>query len=328
MTMRIALTVIGQSCTLWQGPLRAALLDGDAGPLLARAQTQLDAGADALDLNAGLGDGAASTALPADAVLAAAAMALRAAGIAAPLALDCGDPRVIERVLIALAMRNAAPAAYIANAIEVDAAGRPATSEAHALLAAAATRGAGIVISPRALLIDGADAGDATQERAAMCASHALAAAHAAGCTGPVYIDALAMPVTYDPAATAAVWSRVRGFATVAGVSPLLAVGNTTHGIDDPPRRAALRRLYAAIACGTGVRALIVPVEDRALMTMLRAFRSGSAPPDTEQQWLATAAEASAAGASLPEPPSVVRGQADPLHAMHAADALLRVRSP
>ena len=80
---------------------------------------------------------------------------------------------------------------------------------------------------------------------------------------------------------------------------PLLAAGNVGHVPDAaPPLRDALRALYAAVARGAGVEALIAPLEQPSLL--IAADEAGDAPADPAGRWLHAAREAAARG----EPPS------------------------
>ena len=82
---------------------------------------------------------------------------------------------------------------------------------------------------------------------------------------------------------------------------PLLAAGNVGYVADaSPPLRAALRALYAAVACGAGVEALIAPLEQPSLL--VAAACGGPPPGNAAGHWLHSAARAAARGEPPPRP--------------------------
>jgi hypothetical protein len=299
--------LIGQSLELWRGPLATVVAARNGSALKAAARSQLDAGAQALDVNAG----AASLASE----LAWAASSLGAALPGVPLLLDCGD---IEALAGALRATTAAATAVdprhvgplVANAF------RPGDAAADALVDAAAAAGAGLVLSPAEL--DSALWADVPREPRPAEALAALLVrsrehALAGGVEGPLLADALAYPPALDAARCARSLATLRLLAAGdAALVPLVAVGNVGHGAPGA-LRPALRRLYAAAALGAGARALILPVEDRALVTTISALdrlpsRKVSRPPGeaptAELPWLRRVARAAAGGRSLPAPPA------------------------
>ncbi len=311
--------LIGQSLELWRGPLAAAAAARNGAALEAAARAQLDAGARALDVNAGARDELAP-----ELAWAAGALAVALPGV--PLLLDCGDGRAL-----AAALRAAAETAggergevgaeadarrrsrLVANAL------RPGDAAAGALLDAAAASGAGLVLSPAEL--DGAARADPPPAEAVALLLRARERARAAGVGGPLFADALAYPPAADAArcarslatlrALAAAGAREAGRATLV---PLVAVGNVGHGAP-AELRPALRRLYAAAALGAGARALLLPVEDRALVDVVGALAPLAAPmgrratrppggtaPAAELPWLRRVARAASSGHPLPAP--------------------------
>lgn len=305
--------LVGQSLELWRDAAARAPSRLEARRELERsARRQLDAGAGALDLNAGSGGDLAAE-------LGACAGLLAGAFPDVPLFLDCGDAGALAGAL--LAASQAAPdraAPLVANSL------RAGDRGSESLLRAAAWAGAGLVISPR----------DADGEGAPAAVAPLLAGIEAlgrrarqAGVRGPLFADALAYPPLGDPARCRRSLALLRALRdSSAGLVPLVAAGNVGHGAPGPLRRA-LRRLYAAAALGAGARALILPVEDRSLVALVRELTSARAPgsrpaapigggPARELPWLRRVARAAAAGGDLPAPPA--RGGAQAQRAWEA----------
>ena len=299
--------LVGQSLEIWRDAAAPAPSRLEARQELERsARRQLDAGAGALDLNAGsAGDLAAE--------LGACAGLLAGAFPDVPLFLDCGDAGALAGALLAASQAAPGrPGPLVANSLRADDRG------SESLLRAAAWAGAGLVISPR----------DADGEGPAVAVAPLLARidalgrrAHGAGVRGPLFADALAYPPLGDPARCRRSLALLRALRdSPAGPIPLVAPGNVGHGAPGPLRRA-LRRLYTAAALGAGARALILPVEDRALVALVRELTSagarGSRPGAPvagglawELPWLRRVARSAAAADELPAPPARAGAQA------------------
>ncbi len=271
--------LVGQSLELWREPLAEALHRRDPGPLVARARRQLEAARAAgvervaLDLNLGLGEGVAPARLAN--ALAWAAAAIRGAAPGLALWLDCGSHEALTAVV------GEIPPPITVNAVFLD---RPGARD---LLDAASTVGAGVVVSPA-----GRAAGDL--EALLHAASEARALLAGAG-LAEAWFDCLAAP---PPASPGRALDLVRALAATSSATPrlrpLLAAGNVGHVPDAaPPLRDALRALYAAVARGAGVEALIAPLEQPSLLI---AAAAGDAPADPARRWLQAAARG--------EPPS------------------------
>lgn len=166
--------LVGQSLELWRDPLRLAVLAGNYAPLVERTRAQLDLGAHALDVNLGAsGD---------PAVFRGALAAIREAAPDVPLFLDTADARALATGL------GVVRGPVVANAV-------PLTDpDAPALLEAAASAGAGVVLTPR--LADRAD--PAPVELLVRLLEDGVEQAHTAGVSGPVYLDCLAFPPAHD----------------------------------------------------------------------------------------------------------------------------------
>ena len=273
--------LVGQSLELWRPPLSGALRRRDPGPLVARARRQLEAARGAalpaaLDLNLGLGDGVAPARLANDLVWAASAIRGAAPGVA--IWLDCGSHEALTAALAEI------PPPVTVNAVF------PARSGARELLAAAAEAGAGVVVSP-------ADRAGADLDALLHATAHARELLAESG-LGEAWFDCLAAP---PPAPPGRALGLVRALASgdeTPRLRPLLAAGNAGYVAEaPPPLRAALRALYAAVACGAGVEALIAPLEQPSLL--VAAACGGPPPGNAAGRWLHAAARASARG----EPP-------------------------
>ncbi|MDA1240080.1 MAG: hypothetical protein O2798_04470 [Chloroflexi bacterium] len=236
--------LIGQSLTLHRGPLVEAVQARDPAPLVERARRQIDAGAEALDVNIGVNIGRANG----DGGLIWAVQALREHGINLPLWLDCADTEVVASAL--RQCRDGSP--LVANGLPI---GDREHDGEQALLEAVAEGGHGLVVSPRLTHSNAPPA----RVRAI---SKAVERARAASVTGPCYADALAWPPATDPRACSRSLELLALIASeLPGVEPVAAVGNVSHGL--PPQVARFARaLYAGQAVRSGARALMLPVED------------------------------------------------------------------
>ena len=274
--------LIGQSLELWRDPLKAAVTSGDLDAVAAVARRQLELGAHALDGNLGAsGD---------PAVHRAALAAIRHAAPDVPLFLDTADARALTGGL------GVVRGPVVTNAV-------PATDpDAPALLEAAARVGAGVVLTPR--LADRAD--PAPLEVLVRLLEDGVEQARAAGVSGPIYLDCLAFPPAHDRPRALRSIGLLRFLAhraTHGGTDavPLVAVGNVGHGAPDR-LRPALRRIYAALALGAGAHALILPVEDVALLDAIAVIEDARDPADASERWLAALASAVRDGTRLPPP--------------------------
>ena len=266
--------LVGQSLELWRPPLAGALRRRDPAPLQARAARQIAAGAHALDLNLGAGSGAASASaasLAAD--LAWAAAATREAAPDVALWLDCAD-------VAALALAVAAvPPPVVANAAPLD-----GSTRARDLLAAAAASGAGVVLSPAPLEAAGAAAAPPSLDALLAAAAEARGLLAAAG-LAEAWFDCLAYPAATDAPRARRSLALVRALAADEArlrLRPLLAVGNVAHGTASP-LRPGVRRVYARAAAAAGAEALILPVEQPALIDAVAAATRAAGPvsPDS-----------------------------------------------
>lgn len=292
--------VIGQSLECWRPPLSAAVAQRDPAPLLARARRQLDAGALALDVNFG----AQQRAGLADDLIWSAGI-LREALPGVPLFPDCGD---LEALTAAVA---ATPGPAVANAVPLDG---PPPPEVAALLAAIAASGAGAVFSPRAAdRVDGA-------EVIVRAAEEARVLAHDAGVKGPLYLDCLAYPPALYPerCRRSLAWLRALREAGVAGIAPLVAVGNVGHGVADDSRDA-LAAIYVVLAIASGVETLLMRAEDSLLMSLVAVMESHCPPASNLERWaLAVQARPAEAALTLPPPGAKARAVWDLLAKMQS----------
>ncbi len=283
-----AVLLVGQSLELHRQPLAAALAGRAPAPLRARAGAQVHAGADALDLNAGV-DGRADD-------LAWAAALLRPEHPGVPLFLDAADPATLAAALDACA-RAGVVGPLVANALPAEDVRAPGGA---ALVRAAAAYGADLVIAPRHLDRDGVAAPDALAESA----REAVAAARTAGVSGWCYVDCLAYPPALDPVRARRSLALLRTLRGHDAAVPLVAVGNVGHGAP-AELRGWLRVAYAAAAVGAGAGALLLPVEEPSVMAAVALARGARTPADADpvEGWLAVVAAAAAAGTRVPPAP-------------------------
>ncbi|MEZ4552465.1 MAG: hypothetical protein R3B59_00995 [Dehalococcoidia bacterium] len=254
--------VIGQSIECWRPPLADAVAGRDAAPLVARGRKQADAGAAALDVNFGA---IGRPGLVGDLVWA--ASVLRAELPEVTLFLDCGDHDALVEAAPSV------PGPIVVNAISVPAADP-------ALIEASATAGAGVVFSPRRADRSDDDGAilDAAQTAADMMAGSDV--------TGPAYLDCL----TYPPATNlercrrSLRWVAALRESGPARIEPLVAVGNLGHGATRE-RRRPLRMVYVALAAAAGAGAMILPVEDAELMSLVRALDGLHDPRSDFEAW-------------------------------------------
>ena len=303
--------LVGQSLELWRARLRDALRRRDPLPLLARAERQLAAaraaGATsvALDLNLGAGLDADPERLAEDLAWSATAIRERHPGL--PLWLDCGSQEGLAAALPKIAPPLVANASFC---------GRPGARE---LLAAVATAGAGVVVSPAARDEPAAPASLDELLRAAEDARAALAAAG----LGEAWFDCLAYPAPAPPERALALVRTLAAEAdTAPRLRPLLAAGNAGHGTHGTPGplRDALRALYAAAAAGAGVAALLAPLEQPSLHDAVAVATRARPPRDPAERWLHAVATAAAAG-DPPPPPDPALTATQP----HLAEAWTRL---
>lgn len=284
--------IVGQSLELHRRPLSDALAAREAAPLVAHARGQIEAGAQALDLNLGVQGQADDFRW--------AAGALRGGGVAAELWLDGGSTAELAAALEGCALAGIA-GPLVANALPAGAALGAAEG---ALLAAAARQGAGLVISPR--MVDRGGIAGAEPEWVVYEAVQAVEHARGWGVPGPHYVDALAWPAMLDPAGCRRSLDLLRRYReAIPYAERLAAVGNVSHGVGREVG-AALRQVYAAAAAGAGATALILPVEE---VPTLRAAHLGTGeatPHDEVEGYLAIVAQAQEAADTPPPPPEDV----------------------
>lgn len=284
--------LIGQSLQFRRGALAGAFARNDRALVAASARAQVEAGAQALDLNFGID--------PPHGEAAWAVAAARTGAPGVPLWIDAGRPAALTAALEACA-RDGVPGPFVANSLP---AGSGMTAGDEALARAAADADAGLVISPRRVDRDGIANGevDWVVHEASLAVDRAL---HL-GVTPPLYLDALAYPALLDPQGVRRSLALLRVYGARDDVVPLAAVGNVAFGA---PRSVAvpLRVLYAAAATGAGARALILPVEDAACMRAVRLALGEVAPADSGEAWLVAVAAWTRDNEPLPPAPEEYR---------------------
>jgi len=281
--------IVGQSMELHRRPLSEALEARAPEPLVKNARLQVEAGAQALDINAGTQGWADDFRWVAG--------ALRRGGITQELWLDAGSAAELAAAIEGFTLAGI-EGPLVANALPAGAALGAAEG---ALLAAAARQGAGLVISPR--MVDRGGVAGAEPQWVVHEAAQAVERARGWGVPGPHYIDALAWPAALDPVGCRRSLILLRSYReAVPYALPLAAVGNVSHGSSNEVG-AALRVLYAAAAAGAGAEALILPVEDRACLRAARLGAGETAPRDAIEGYLVMVAQGAEAGLIAPPPP-------------------------
>ena len=279
--------LIGQSLQFRRGPAARAFAHDDRALIAASVRSQIAAGAEALDLNFGIDPPAAE--LPWAIAVA------RDAAPGVPLWIDAAHPTSISVALEACA-REGIAGPLVVNSLAV---GGETDAADEALLHAAASAGAGLVISPRRVGYDGPADGEVEQvlREASLAADRALSI----GVSPPFFVDALVYPALRDPAGVRRSLTLIRAYGQREDVVPLAAVGNIAFGA---PRELAarLRAVYAASATGVGVGALILPVEDTVCMRAVRLALGGVEPVEADEAWLC--AVAAATQQDRPPPPA------------------------
>lgn len=295
--------LIGQSLELWRPPLADAVRERDAAQLFVAARRELNAGAQAIDVNLGA---ERYPTLRSD--LRWAATTLRGSFPSVPLFIDCGDLPALTEVV-----EHVRPP-LVANAIPV---GHP---DARTLAEAAARNGAGVVCTPWRAARTNAEEGTGV-DALLIDMDEAFELCERAGVRGPRYIDCVAVPATRDMFG----WFRSLAWLRAARLEaprppfvPLVAVGNVGYGA--PYRvRSALLRIYATLAIGAGARALILPVEDRELMHTIEMLTDQRYADDLTEGWLWELAAAAEEGRDRWPPPPQSLPEDDPLHVVYRA---------
>lgn len=284
--------LVGQSLQFRRSALAGAFARDDRALVAESARAQVEAGAQALDLNFGIDP-------PPDEIPWAIAAA-RSAAPDVPLWIDAGRPAAITAAL-AVCARDGVPGPLVANSLPAGTGSSPADE---ALVAAAAAAGAGLVVSPRRVDRDGIANGEVewVMHEASLAADRALAL----GVTPPLFFDALAYPALLDPQGVRRSLALLRVYGRREDVVPLAAVGNVAYGA---PRSVAvpLRVVYAAAATGAGARALILPVEDAACVRAVRLALGEVEPADAGEAWLCAVAAWTRDNEVLPPAPEEYR---------------------
>lgn len=124
--------------------------------------------------------------------------------------------------------------------------------------------------------------------------------AASAGLRGPVYLDCL----TYPPASDlercrrSLRWVAALRDSGPTGVAPLVAIGNLGHGASREECHA-WQMTYVTMTMAAGARAMILPVEDAALVSLVRVLEGHAAPRTAFEEW---AVELCAGGGDVPPP--------------------------
>lgn len=278
--------LVGQSLQFRRGALSSAFAQDDRALVAAAARAQVEAGAQALDLNFGIDPPPDEIPWAVDAV--------RKACPDVPLWVDAGRPSALTAALNAC-VRDGVAGPLVANSLPAGA-GMGVADEA--LVRAAAAAGAGLVVSPRR--VDRDPAGDSDLEPVMHEATEAARGAVALGVSPPFFVDALVYPAMKDPQGVRRSLALLRVFRRRPDLVPLAAVGNIAFGAPGP-LAAALRTVYAAAAAGAGAGALILPVEDAACMRAVRLALGEVTPVGAAEAWLCAVAASTSRG-ELPPP--------------------------
>lgn len=284
--------LVGQSLQFRRGALVGAFARDDRMLVAASARAQVEAGAQALDLNFGID--------PPPDEIPWAVSAVRDAVPGVPLWIDAGRPSTLARALAAC-MRDGVAGPLVVNSLPVGG-GMGAADEA--LIRATAGAGAGLVVSPRRVDRDGVANGEVgwLLQEASEAADHASAQ----GVPPPLYLDALVYPALLDPEGVQRSLALLRVFGARPEAKPLAAVGNIAFGA---PRSVAvpLRIVYAAAATGAGAGALILPVEDAACVRAVHLALGEVEAADAGEAWLCAVAAWTGQNEPLPPAPEEYR---------------------
>lgn len=284
---------IGQSLELRRRPLADPARRDDAA-LVRQARAQLASGAQAIDVNAGLDDP--------DGALIWATAALRAKIPDVELWLDCGDGDALVHALRTL---GAAAGPLVVNAALIDAG-------PERLIEEAALVGASVVLSPRDRNPEVAETAAPAEALLQRIDEGRRLLARVSGLAG-AYVDCLAYPAATHAAHCRRSLELIGRLANDRSLRSLVAVGNVSYGAP-AALHSPLRRLYAAAAVGAQVDALILPVEDRALIAMLDLLAGVREPANGAETWLRDVASPIEAGQS-PPPPHAAALAAEPAFA-------------
>lgn len=284
--------LVGQSLQFRRGALAGAFARDQREAVAASARAQVEAGAQALDLNFGID--------PSLDEIPWATAVVRAACPGVPLWLDVGRASTLTAGLEACA-RHGVTGPLVVNSLP---AGERGTRPAEALMRAAAIGGAGIVISPRN--VEREPSAHDNVERVLAVATEAVDGALALGLSPPFFVDALVYPALKDPSGVRRSLALLRAYRAVPNVIPVAAVGNIAFGAPRPIA-GALRAVYAAVATGAGAGALILAVTDDACMRAVRLALGEMAPADADEAWLCEAAACAARDDVPPRAPDASR---------------------
>ncbi|RJQ11062.1 MAG: hypothetical protein C4558_03590 [Dehalococcoidia bacterium] len=284
--------LVGQSLQFRRGALAGAFAQDNRALVAASARAQVEAGAQALDLNFGIDP-------PPDEIPWGVA-AVRSAVPELPLWIDAGRPSTLTAALQACA-RDGVAGPLVVNSLPT---GMGMSAADEALIRATAAAAAGLVVSPRRVDRDGianSEVGWVMHE-----ASQAADRALALGVLPPLYFDALVYPALLDPQGVRRSLALLRVFGARPEVTPLAAVGNIAFGA---PQSVAvpLRIVYAAAATGAGAGALILPTEDAACVRAVRLALGEVEPADAGEAWLCDVAAWTARNEPLPPAPEEYR---------------------
>ncbi len=288
--------LVGQSLQFRRGALASAFARDDRAAVAAAARAQVEAGAQALDLNFGIDP-------PPDEIPWATA-AVRAACPGVPLWLDVGRTSTLAAA-VEVCARQGIAGPLVANSLPAGEGGiRPAEER---LVRAAANGGAGIVISPRG--VERGPSADGDVERVAAVTAEAVESALALGLRPPFFFDALVYPALKDPNGVRRSLALLRACRGGPNMIPLAAVGNISFGA---PRSlaGALRAVYAAAATGAGAGALILGVTDDACVRAVRLALGEVAPASVDEAWLCEAAACASRDDVPPPAPEAYRDAA------------------
>lgn len=212
--------------------MKQALRDGDMDYLLGEATAQMEAGADALDVNVGLPD------IDEPAMLAQVTEAVQGV-TGAPLQLDTADPAALERAL----------RVYVGKPIINSVNGKRAVLDAVFPLV---RRYGGALVC---LLLDENGIPETAEGRIAI-ARRILAEAEKFGVSKKdLLFDALTMTVATDPSAARTTLETVRRLHDELRVKTVLGVSNVSFGL---PNRGLLTAGFLAMAMERGLSAAIV----------------------------------------------------------------------
>ncbi len=270
--------------------LKEAFTEGDTAYILREAVAQVEAGAQILDVNAGV------PGLDEPKVLASTVEAVQSV-TDLPLQIDTSDPKALESAL----------RCYNGKALVNSVNGK---EESMSSVFPVVAKYGGVIV---ALTLDERGIPPDAEGRMAI-ARRILARGAEYGFTPDDFVfDALSMAVSADPASANVALETMRRLRAELGVRTILGVSNISFGL---PARAQINASFYTLAMGAGLTAAIINPLSIEMMTAYRAYRALTAKDRSCSEWIENASSIGVMTAAAPkgkaESPAAAGG-GDPL---------------